>query len=926
MPTKSKNKNILVYIVLLIVVFFVAFLSYYLGSRKTENTYSFIPGNAVMVWESLNTYKSIERLKGGSVWNNLEQTTFYESIQKRLTIIDSATKNKNDLSFILKDKYFRCSMHITSNNDFDFIFYLPLRSKDEKQFYRLVIEKFEASDKHNISERAYQKIPITTIKNKQSGDQFSFIQYQNHLIGSMTPFLIEDVIRHISDKKEMSFYDINKKNFEVARINNDDGDLYININRFAEFLKCFTKDEYSEDLDLIKLFSESSFYDLSVKGEKIYLNGSSIPSKGINNFLDIFKNESGNALDLAPYLPMNTAIYYGFSFDNGISFQQNFKTFLKNSGQNEILESWYNLSVDENIYIEKIFEFLGTHFAYVTLESVNPAKPIHLFYMQSNDPNSNLDYLDAISTKFSKIEDGNIPFEEDYGGVKISEMMKADYPQLAFSKYFGGFDKCYYLKIHDYIIFVNDIAAARQLIDDINDEKVWGKSVKQNLFLEEVIQKTNVNIIINTARSWSLIKNVTSDYWKELIENNSESLKRFEMIALQYEYLDEKFYTGAVIQHKKTVVSEKKSKEYLKTLLNRRFDHTLITKPKVVRNFTDNSLEILVQDTQKQLHLLNKSGIVKWTKQLDGQLLPESIYQLDYYKNGKLQYCFSDDKNIYLIDRNGNYIEDFPKRITKDANQELKYFNVIDYDNSKNYRFICSDNKGQVFITDKNGKKLESWNPLKLNSELASKPQHTRMLDKDIIVLLTKNGKLDLRKRNGKSYSSFPLDLYNRVNTDYYIDLGKDFKSSKIHIIDEEGLLRSVNFNGDILSEIQFFRPTKETKFELISDGLGKSYCIVRFDNDVINFYRPDNKPIFDIAGDPNSIIQYYNFGADNEVFVIIDRNTKLVSFLNSKGENLNPEKIQSSNKIGLMYFDSYEQFRVYKAYDTEVSLITFDH
>ncbi|MEQ9149470.1 MAG: hypothetical protein RLP13_14425, partial [Cytophagales bacterium] len=96
--------------------------------------------------------------------------------------------------------------------------------------------------------------------------------------------------------------------------------------------------------------------------------------------------------------------------------------------------------------------------------------------------------------------------------------------------------------------------------------------------------------------------------------------------------------------------------------------------------------------------------------------------------------------------------------------------------------------------------------------------------------------------------------------------------------------------------------------------------------NDVINFYRSDNKPIFDIAGDPNSIIQYYNFGADNEVFVIINRNTKLASFLNSKGESLNPDKIQSSNKIGLMYFDSYEQFRVYKAYDTEVSLITFDH
>ena len=83
----------------------------------------------------------------------------------------------------------------------------------------------------------------------------------------------------------------------------------------------------------------------------------------------------------------------------------------------------------------------------------------------------------------------------------------------------------------------------------------------------------------------------------------------------------------------------------------------------------------------------------------------------------------------------------------------------------------------------------------------------------------------------------------------------------------------------------------------MIADGLGKSYCIVRFDKDVINFYRPDNKPIFDIAGNPNSIIQYYNFGADNEVFVIINRNTKLASFLNSKGENLNLIKFNPAIK-----------------------------
>lgn len=926
MALKNNGKNFPIYLIILLIIFFIAFLSYYLSSKKTENTYSFIPGNAVLVWESLNTYSSIENLKGSSVWNNLEQMPFFEKINNRLKTIKIATDEGNELALILKDKAFRCSMHITSNDDFDFIFYLPLRSKDEKQYFRTVLEKFKSSENHSFSERAYLKTPITSIKNKTSADQFSFILHQNHIIGSMTPFLIEDVIRHISEKTETSFYDLNKKNFEVARINNDEGDIYINVDRFAELLNCFIKEDYSEQVELIKQFSKSAFYDLSVKSDKIYLNGSSVPSSEINNFLDIFKKESGAGLELAPFIPMNTAIFYGFSFDNGISFQQNLKSFLKNSGHKETLDNWYNLSVKENIYIEKIYEFLGTHFAYVTLESVNPAKPVHLFYMHSNEPNTTLDYLDAISEKFSKIRDANIPFEEDYGGVKIREMMRANYPQLAFSNYFGGFDKCYYLKIQDYIIFVNEIAAARQLIDDINDEKVWGKSVKQNLFLEELVQKTNVNIIINTARSWSMIKYISNDSWKEFIEKNSESLKRFEMIALQYAYLDQKFYTGAVIQHKKTILAKKVREKSLNTILNTEFAYDIKGKPKVVRNHLDNTLEILVQDSKNQLSLINKSGQILWTKKLDGLILPEGIHQIDYYKNGKLQYCFSDENKFYIIDRNGEFVEDFPVKITTDANQYLQFFNVIDYDNSKNYRFICADNKGQVFITDKKGRKLDSWDPLKMDIELSALPRHTRMLNKDIIVLLSKNGKLDLRKRNGNSYSNFPVDLYNRVNTDYYIDLGKDFQTSKIQIIDEEGLLKSVNFNGQLNSEIQFFRPSKQTRFELVRDGLGKSYCIARINEESIHLFRPDNKEIFQSSGGKNSLVQYYNFGADNEVFIITDKESKQAVFLNSKGEKITSKEIRSNNKLGLMYFDSFEQFRVYKAFENELSLITFDN
>jgi hypothetical protein len=44
---------------------------------------------------------------------------------------------------------------------------------------------------------------------------------------------------------------------------------------------------------------------------------------------------------------------------------------------------------------------------------------------------------------------------------------------------------------------------------------------------------------------------------------------------------------------------------------------------------------------------------------LDGRILSE-IFQLDYYRNGKLQYLFNTENKLWVIDRNGNPVEKFP--------------------------------------------------------------------------------------------------------------------------------------------------------------------------------------------------------------------------------------------------------------------------
>jgi hypothetical protein len=58
---------------------------------------------------------------------------------------------------------------------------------------------------------------------------------------------------------------------------------------------------------------------------------------------------------------------------------------------------------------------------------------------------------------------------------------------------------------------------------------------------------------------------------------------------------------------------------------------------------------------------------------LEGPIMG-SVQQLDFYKNGKLQYLFNTAEKIHLIDRNGNYVERYPIALRSPATSPLALF------------------------------------------------------------------------------------------------------------------------------------------------------------------------------------------------------------------------------------------------------------
>ena len=62
------------------------------------------------------------------------------------------------------------------------------------------------------------------------------------------------------------------------------------------------------------------------------------------------------------------------------------------------------------------------------------------------------------------------------------------------------------------------------------------------------------------------------------------------------------------------------------------------------------------------LYLLSNTGKILWKKNVKEKFLGD-VLQVDYFANNKLQLLFVTENYIHVMDRNGNYLKDFPVKI-----------------------------------------------------------------------------------------------------------------------------------------------------------------------------------------------------------------------------------------------------------------------
>ncbi|RED93180.1 hypothetical protein [Marinoscillum furvescens] len=870
--------------------------------------WSFMPANTALVYESSAPLQAFAEIQETDIWKNLEFISDFKRLQTQLDLLDSLAGKGNFTSFFNQNQAL-IGLNVTSSQSFDFLYVVEIQNLSQ-QTYISKAQAYFGDKGYKRKTREYEGFTITELIGPLGGEVFTYIFYKNYFIGSFSAFLVEDAIRTVAGDPSQNFYARTAELHPLTKLEKDQGNLYLNLERIESIVGMFLK----QPLKLNP--GKSAFLDLKVSNDYLNLNGFSFTSSS-THFLKNFSNSAGARFDMAEIIPNETSWLQHFGSRNTEQLGQSLNAYLS-ANEPDAMKLKQQIKSANDFDVDYTYQLVDEEICLVHLESGATGATHKLLLLEISDMGEALSFFNSAGER-DMLKTGDTLYSEPYGAYEIRKLPFSDYPKALLGTMGEGFEHCYYLQYRNYLVFCNNLQQLKNFTISIANEATWTKSIRINRFLEQTNREANYSLMVNIPRAWSALTAQMKPSWKAFFEEHQLSFKNLEFAAVQFSAVDNKFYTNTTIYQpelpKRTIPERITTKESIV------LPDYIITKPWLVTNHDTRQRETLLQDTSGTVYLIDAEFNVLWDKKINGSITSD-IRQIDYYNNGKLQYLFTTQNQVHIIDRTGTYIPEFPRGLPK--NQGLSDLQLIDYDKSKKYRFGIANKDGKIYLTDKNVKPLKGWDPLDIGGNaLVSAPIHRRIGRKDILITATRSGQVTLLNRRGDDYKGFPVKLESTLTKPFFIKTGNSFEESSLVLLTTNGELVEISFTGQLLRREQLYKPVARTMFRIVPDVTGDTYLILRRTESSYEMLDTEGNVLFkkDYFTDRPLYTQYYQLGAGKEFIVFTDPGGTYLYLYDRNGNLLTGRPLTSSQPISIMQYEN--ELHIYKVVDRNLELVT---
>lgn len=877
------------------------------SSKDESYLFSFVPLHATMVIELKNDKSIYDLYKT----NDLFKTLVYDSYVDDLSFLNSFFLENNAFKAALAGKTILASVHKAKSDKCD-VLYTTFCKGSLLKNPRRVFEKFLSSE-FTLSERNVEGEKVYELFSSKADRTLVFCSLDGVLMVSYTPSLIEDAIRQHKTGKSLENEPDFKRTHELKG-KQTIAALYINYKRFSELLETLLKSQQYPSLNVLKDLAAFSVFDINFKSDAWMLNGRTITKNTHTDLLDPFSNQTPKKPYLSGYFSNRTAAFVHIGLSNFAQYQADVtssfnakKDFTRDSEMKKINRK-YDLKLEQDL-----IEFLDGELAVTLLDNDGQyGKEEKLAFVKLRNSEAAANFLDHIQKQ--EIEAGAVLDTQSYHQFTIFPMFIKKFMFLAGGKLFNDFESNFYVIIEDRLIMASDPQTLKSYIDNYISLQILSENSNYKEITNAIADQSNLFFYGNAEHASRLLESVFNDKAKTVYESSSR-VKQYNALTVQFSSSKSGFFTTLYLPKAKEQAIE------TQLLWKIQLDSAIYSMPYVVENTETKEKEIIVQDNSNKLYLISSSGKLLWKTQINGKIISD-IYQVDYYKNGQLQFLFNTANQLYLMDRNGQMMPRYPIRLSTNATCGLALF---DYDQDKNYRIFISCINKSIFGYDISGRPLDGWNP-KADIGILSYPiQHVLVEGKDYLFVNNTNGDFYFFNRRGDLLFKFLDTAKTSYQNPFIFDSAPTLSKSRFINTDINGKVKSVFLDGRILyKHIGNWSPDHFFNYVNVTGNKTKEY--VYLDKNQLIVYQNDSVIAFnyefksDVKHPPqffSDTAGHYSIGVtlseSNQIFLFNEDGSLKKGFPLLGGTSFQLSKLRVSTKTNVIVASRDKYVYVYE-------------
>ncbi len=852
----------------------------------------------------INNFESLLKKvhKESSIWNELKNVPSYRRLEFQMQLLDSIIRAIPEARQLLLNNPSYLSAHYTGKDKIGFlhVYEIPRNLNDRK--IHALVSRF-VFNKGTITERNYdgKKIYDVRLLDESKVKSFSYATVKNLFILSFSSLLLEDAIRQLEDPLSLARQPGFNEAFVTAG-KNVDANLFLNFKNTPRSFSVAVKNEFKAEVRSFTTFADWGELDVNILNDVMLLNGFILAPDSGHYAASLFQHQHPQKITADEILPSSVASCLVLSVSDPVQYFSDYHSYLKGLGR----YNQYSRSLDvlENTYeIDFLKEFREIWDNEITIAFdaafTENKKPTSYLLLKVKSQAMAEERFAGMLKKMAEKESVS---PDRYTSVyKIDNELSYKIYQLPirkltgkiFGELFTNIDEHYFTFVDNYLVFSDSRTSLGKLLHNVVLNKTLVTNQAYKDFKTNLAPKSNLYFYANIGKANAVFSRYLSDRLLKAWDENIEAFQKIQVFGFQMVSSNGMLYSNVFLKH----FTDFKDQPH--TVWESRLDTTIDSKPVFILNHATRQNEVFVQDQQHNIYLINQAGRILWKIGLNEKINSE-IFQIDYYKNGKLQLLFSTLNYLHLIDRNGNYVEKYPVKLRAPATNPLA---VFDYEKSREYRMFIAGTDRKIYAYAADGSLVKGWNFGNTESEVTQPVNHFRVGTRDYLVFGDRLRTYILDRR-GNTRVNVTAFFPKSPRNNYVFDHSGREAEARMAITDTAGQVHFIYFNGNhTVVDMGRFSGSHFFDYKDVGGDRKKEYIFL--DDNRLTVFK-ENKDMlyeFDFKNRIEHKPVYYHFAQNDRKLGVVSREENLIYMINSDGKVYKGFPLRGNSPFSIGYF-----------------------